>query len=86
VADQADHHCRAVSSGRINRTGASGSIGTAPAAKAAPDGGTWLVVFDTHAVNPALQPLPYDTEKDFEPVLLIGTAPYLLATRPDKPY
>jgi tripartite-type tricarboxylate transporter receptor subunit TctC len=44
------------------------------------------VVFDTHAVNPALQPLPYDTEKDFEPVLLIGTAPYLLATRPDKPY
>ena len=69
-----------------NKPGASGSIATAQVAKAAPDGGTWLMVFDTHAVNPALQALPYDTEKDFEPVLLIGTAPYLLATKPDKPY
>jgi tripartite-type tricarboxylate transporter receptor subunit TctC len=69
-----------------NKPGASGSIATAQVAKAAPDGGTWLVVFDTHAVNPALQTLSYDTEKDFEPVLLIGTAPYLVATRPDKPY
>jgi tripartite-type tricarboxylate transporter receptor subunit TctC len=69
-----------------NKPGASGSIATAQVAKAAPDGATWLVVFDTHGVNPALQPLPYDTEKDFEPVLLIGTAPYLVATKPDKPY
>jgi tripartite-type tricarboxylate transporter receptor subunit TctC len=62
-----------------NKAGAQGSIGTAAAAKAAPDGGTWVIVFDTHAVNPALQNLPFDTEKDFAPVLLIGTAPHILA-------
>ncbi len=37
-----------------NRGGASGSLGTAQVARAAPDGNTWLIVFDTHAVNPAL--------------------------------
>ena len=35
-----------------NRPGASGSMGAAIAAKATPDGYTWLFVFDTHAVNP----------------------------------
>src|SRR5687768_8301216 len=32
-----------------NRAGASGSVGTAAVAKSAPDGNTWLVVFDNHA-------------------------------------
>src|SRR5262245_193722 len=58
-----------------NRPGASGSIGTAQAAKSPPDGNTLVIVFDTHAVNPFLQTLPFDTEKDLDPVLLIGTAP-----------
>jgi tripartite-type tricarboxylate transporter receptor subunit TctC len=35
-----------------NRSGASGSTGSAAVAKSPPDGNTWLVVFDTHAVNP----------------------------------
>src|SRR5512137_607913 len=39
-----------------NRAGASGAIGTAAVARAAPDGNTWVLVFDTHAVNPALIP------------------------------
>ena len=69
-----------------NKAGAQGSIGTAFAAKAAPDGGTWVFVFDTHAVNPALQNLPFDTEKDFAPVLLIGTAPHILACHPSRPF
>ena len=43
-------------------------------------------VFDTHAVNPFLQNLPFDTEKDLEPVLLIGIAPNVLATHPGKPF
>ena len=43
-------------------------------------------MFDTHAVNPFLQSLPFDTEKDLEPVLLIGTAPNLLATHPSRPF
>jgi tripartite-type tricarboxylate transporter receptor subunit TctC len=70
-----------------NRGGASGSIGAALAAKAAPDGNTWLFVFDTHAVNPSLlQNLAFDSEKDLDPVLLIGTAPNLLATHPSRPF
>ena len=35
-----------------NRPGASGSVGTAMVAKSPPDGNTWLIVFDNHAVNP----------------------------------
>jgi tripartite-type tricarboxylate transporter receptor subunit TctC len=70
-----------------NRTGASGSTGTAVVAKAPPDGNTWLIVFDTHAVNPTLLGnLPFDNDKDFEPVSLIATAPYVVARHPSRPY
>jgi len=69
-----------------NKPGASGSLGAAQVAKAAPDGGTWLFVFDTQAVNPALMHLTFDSEKDLDPVLLIGTAPNILATNPSRPY
>src|SRR5262245_12562506 len=69
-----------------NKPGASGSIGAAQVAKAPPDGSNWVFVFDTHAVNPFLQNLPFDTEKDLEPVLLIGTAPNVLATHPGRPF
>ncbi|HVQ61127.1 MAG TPA: tripartite tricarboxylate transporter substrate binding protein, partial [Burkholderiales bacterium] len=70
-----------------NKPGASGSIGTAFVAKSAPDGYTYVVVFDTHAVNPALIPgLPYDTLKDLAPVMLVGTAPMAIVTSPEKPY
>jgi tripartite-type tricarboxylate transporter receptor subunit TctC len=69
-----------------NKPGASGSIGTALVAKSPPDGSNWVFVFDTHAVNPYLQNLPFDTEKDLEPVMLIGTAPNLIAAPPSRPY
>lgn len=70
-----------------NRAGASGSVGTGWVVKSPPDGNTWLAVFDNHAANPFVLPnLPYDTEKDFDPVLLIGTAPYLIATARAKPF
>jgi tripartite-type tricarboxylate transporter receptor subunit TctC len=70
-----------------NRSGASGSVGTGAVAKSPPDGSTWLAVFDNHAANPFVLPsLPYDTEKDLDPVLLIGTAPYLITTAKAKPY
>jgi len=56
-------------------------------AKAPPDGNTWLVVFDTHAVNPSLLPnLPFDNDKDLAPVSLIATAPYVVARHPSRPY
>lgn len=70
-----------------NKPGASGSLGAAQVARAKPDGGTLLFVFDTHAVNPALLPqMTFDTEKDLEPVLLIGTAPHLICCHPSRPW
>jgi len=70
-----------------NKPGAGGSIGTGLAAKSAPDGYTFLVVFDSHAVNPSLiRNLPFDTAKDFAPVMLVGRAPYAIATSVAKPW
>jgi tripartite-type tricarboxylate transporter receptor subunit TctC len=69
-----------------NKPGASGSMGASIVAKAPPDGNTWLFVFDTHAVNPFLQDLSFDTVKDLDPVLLIGTAPNVLCVHPSRPY
>jgi tripartite-type tricarboxylate transporter receptor subunit TctC len=70
-----------------NKPGAGGSVGAAFAAKAPADGYTFLFVFDSHAVNPALIPnLPFDTVRDFDPVMLVGTAPYAFATQAAKPW
>ncbi|HXM82693.1 MAG TPA: tripartite tricarboxylate transporter substrate binding protein [Burkholderiales bacterium] len=70
-----------------NRTGASGIIGTDYVAKSAPDGYTFVFIFDTHSVHQALNPkLPFDPEKDFAPVMLVGTAPMAITTAPGKPY
>ncbi len=70
-----------------NRSGASGSTGSAVVTKSPPDGNTWLLVFDNHGVNPVLLPnYPFDNQKDLEPVTLVGTAPYMVATSPSKPY
>jgi tripartite-type tricarboxylate transporter receptor subunit TctC len=70
-----------------NRPGAGGLVGTGAAAKAAPDGYTFLFVFDNHAVNPALVAnVPFDTLKDFAPVMLVGTAPYAIAAHPSRPF
>jgi tripartite-type tricarboxylate transporter receptor subunit TctC len=70
-----------------NRSGASGSTGSALVAKAPPDGNNWLITFDNHAVNPVLLTnFPFDNQKDLEPVTLVGTAPYLVATSPTKAF
>jgi tripartite-type tricarboxylate transporter receptor subunit TctC len=70
-----------------NKGGASGSIGAAFVAQSPPDGYTFAVVFDSHAVNPALIPgLPYDTKKDLAAISLIGTAAMTLATPAGSPY
>jgi tripartite-type tricarboxylate transporter receptor subunit TctC len=64
-----------------NKGGASGSIGAASVASSAPDGYTFGVVFDTHAVNPSLIPnLPFDTKRDLADVILIGKSAMVLAT------
>src|SRR5205823_12782885 len=70
-----------------SKPGASGAIGTAFVAKSPPDGYSFVFVFDTHAVNPALIPnLPFDTANDLAPVMLVGTAPMAIVTNPAKPY
>ena len=70
-----------------NRSGASGTIGTAFVVKSPADGYTFIFVFDYHAVNPFLiRNLPFDTVKDLAPVMLIGTAPMAIATGVTKPY
>ncbi len=70
-----------------NRGGASGSIGTQAVSAAPPDGYTFGVVFDTHAVNPSLIPgLAFDTLKDLAPVMLVGTSPMAIVAHPSQPY
>ena len=70
-----------------NRGGAAGAIGAASVAKSAPDGNTWLLCFDTQALNSLTNPnLQFDAEKDFDPVLLIGTGPLALCANPTRPY
>lgn len=70
-----------------NRPGASGSLGAGLVAKAPPDGYTFLLVFDTHGVNPSLIPdIPFDTLKDLEPMMLIATGAMILTAHPSQPY
>ena len=70
-----------------NRGGASGAIGTQAAVAAAPDGATFVLVFDTHGANPSLLPnLPFDTLKDLAPVMLIGTSPMVITTHQSTAY
>src|SRR6185436_295390 len=66
-----------------NRTGAGGLIGTETAAKAAPDGYTLLGTATPHVIFPHLhKKLPYDTLKDFAPIMQIGGQPYAITIHP----
>ena len=70
-----------------NKGGASGSIGAGFVASAPADGYTFAVVFDSFGVNPSMIPnLSYDSKKDLAPVILVGTAPMVLATNVGSEY
>jgi tripartite-type tricarboxylate transporter receptor subunit TctC len=70
-----------------NVGGASGSIGTTAVARAAPDGYTFGVVFDTHGTNPSLIPnIQYDVLKDLAHVTLVGTSPMALVASSKSKY
>ena len=70
-----------------NKAGANGAIGAAQAAKSAPDGLTLMATFDSHSTIPALlERPPLDVEKDLVPVMLVGKAPYIVATSTNKPF
>jgi tripartite-type tricarboxylate transporter receptor subunit TctC len=64
-----------------NRPGAGGMIGTDVAAKATPDGYTLLAGSSGPVtINPLLQKVPYDAERDLIPVANVGLSPYILVT------
>ena len=66
-----------------NRSGAAGSIGSAIAASAPPDGYTALIVSSTYTINPSLyKKLPFDPIRDLQPVTLIASSPFLLMVHP----
>jgi tripartite-type tricarboxylate transporter receptor subunit TctC len=61
-----------------NRPGASGIVGTDAVAKSAPDGHTLIMVASTHTVTPAVNSrLPYNTEQDLAPIVIVGKNPLL---------
>jgi tripartite-type tricarboxylate transporter receptor subunit TctC len=69
-----------------NRPGAGTNIGSELVARSAPDGYTLLVAGVPNTANMALyQKLPYDVVKDFAPVILLDTAPNILAVHPSVP-
>ncbi|MGO4331770.1 tripartite tricarboxylate transporter substrate binding protein [Cupriavidus sp. 2TAF22] len=66
-----------------NRPGATGNIGAGMGAKAAPDGYTLLVASAPMMINASLyRNLPFDTGKDFVPLGLMASSPYMLVVNP----
>jgi tripartite-type tricarboxylate transporter receptor subunit TctC len=67
-----------------NRTGAVGNIGISAAARAAPDGYTFLCSTNVILINPSVTKQSYDPQKDFVPVAYLGAAPNAIITSPSK--
>src|SRR5262245_37342643 len=66
-----------------NRGGSGGIVGTELAARAAPDGYTMMLCSLAFSYAPALySKLPYDTAKDFAPVSLVATQPFIFVAIP----
>src|SRR4030095_15843345 len=66
-----------------NRAGASGIIGTEIAARAAPDGYTLLMLTSSHVIVSAMfAKLNFDLNRDFVPIILLASTPFILAVNP----
>jgi tripartite-type tricarboxylate transporter receptor subunit TctC len=67
-----------------NRTGGGGTIGTVSVARAVPDGYTLLLTATGPAVLNELlfKAVPYDTERDFTPIILVGDTPQVIVGSP----
>lgn len=69
-----------------NRPGATGSIASQAVAQSAPDGYTLMVVpSSTHSVSPNITRVPWDPQKDFTPIAMIGNVTTVLAVTPSLP-
>ena len=68
-----------------NRVGAAGNIGVGIAARSDPDGYTILLTSNTIVINPLLyKSVPYDLEKDFEPLVDLAGSPTAFAVNPEE--
>ena len=67
------------------RGGGGGTISAEAVAKAPPDGYTLLLATGTHAINPLIYKTAYDIVRDFDPVTLLGSTPFVLAVNPSVP-
>lgn len=70
----------------VNKAGASGIIGASSVAQANPDGYTVLYDATPLSINPYLQKLPFDPQKDLAPVTLVAVTPMLLVVPKSSPY
>ena len=68
-----------------NKPGATGNIGADLAAKAPPDGYTFLLTATSFTTNPALKPAPFDPVKDFAPIALIANGALGIYVHPGVP-
>jgi len=70
-----------------NRAGAGGNIGGAAVAKAAPDGYTLLLATTGPAANNKFmyKNMPYDPQRDFEPIVLMGKSPVIITAKNSLP-
>ena len=69
-----------------NKPGGSGVVGASIAAKAPPDGNTWLFVFDNQILHSLWGlPLPYK-DSELMPVMQIGRSAQGIAAHPTRPY
>jgi tripartite-type tricarboxylate transporter receptor subunit TctC len=69
-----------------NRPGAGGTIGANMVAKAAPDGYTILAYGALAIANALYSKIPYDTLRDFVPLIALGQQPLVVVTSPSKGY
>jgi tripartite-type tricarboxylate transporter receptor subunit TctC len=70
-----------------NKPGAGGTVAAATVAKADPDGTTLFLASSGHAGAPALFPnLPFDSQKDFAPVIALAQSPIVILVKADSPY
>ncbi len=67
------------------RGGGGGTISAEAVAKAAPDGYTLLLATGTHTINPSMYKVSYDMVRDFAPVTLLASTPFILAVHPSVP-
>jgi len=69
-----------------NRPGAAGNIAAEQVARAAPDGSTLYMASMSHTINASLYPkLSFDAIKDFTPVTLVTSSPFVLVAHPSVP-